>query len=185
MIQLSETARWYCAITGQTKQRRVEIELASLGFRVFTPKQRRWVTHARVRRAVERPILGRYLFVEIDYPRQSFGDVLATNGVDGMISNVGRPIAFPSHWVEGLLRRYLQGEWDFVRAEPVIFTNKHGELEVRKNDPLRAGSRIRIIEGEFEDMLATVTGVKGNKISFKVLGTPTNGTVMAFSVRAA
>jgi transcription antitermination factor NusG len=185
MIELTDTAKWYCAVTQPSRQRRVELELASLGFRNFTPKIKKWVTHARVRKAVERPLLGRYLFVEIDYPRQSFAAVRATNGVDEMVSNLGRPLPIPSHWVEGLMRRYLAGEWDYVRQDPVTFINGEGKTETRHNQPLSIGCRIRVMEGEFADMLATVTGVKRGKVTFKVLGTAEYGSLTQWGVRAA
>lgn len=184
-ISLSDTARWYCAITNPGSQRRAELELAALGFRTFTPKVRKWVTHARVRKAVERPLLSRYLFVEVDHPNQSFGTVRNVNGIETLISNLGIPTPFPSKWVDDLLRRYLAGEWDYVRAEPVTFINGDGESETRKNDPLRIGARIRVMEGEFADMLATVTKVKGHKVTFKLYGDKRYATLQDCSVRAA
>jgi len=167
-IALSSTANWYCAITRPGSQRRVELELFSLGFRTFTPKTRKWVSHARVRKAVERPLLSRYLFVEIDHPRQSFGAVCDVYGVDAFISNQGAPCRFPRDEVEDLLRRQMSGEWDEVAK---------GKLAV--------GARIRVMEGQFEDMLATVTGVKGRKINFKILDSRTNGSALDVNVRAA
>lgn|GEM_PF-5649379 len=167
-ICLSDTARWYCAITNPNCQRRAELELASLGYRTFTPKVRKWVTHARVRKAVERPLLGRYLFVHLDPDLQGFHAIRGVNGVEGIVGMCGTPSAFPSRQVEDLLRRQLAGEWDEVAK---------GKLAV--------GARIRVMEGEFADMLATVTNVKGRKVSFKVLDSRTYGTVHDFLVRAA
>ncbi len=178
-------AKWFCIVTKPNCQARASLELYSLGFRTFTPKVRKWATHARVRKAVEKPLLGRYLFVEVDYPRQSFGAVKAVNGVETIISTLGVPVTFPSHWVEGLLARYLAGEWDYVRTEPVTFLNGQGEPETRHNDPLRVGARIRIVEGEFDNMLATVTSVKGGKLQCKILETNTYVKLREPAVRAA
>jgi transcription antitermination factor NusG len=72
---LSDTAQWFCITTNPNCQARAALELYALGFRTFLPKIRKWATHARVRKAVEKPLLGRYLFVEVDQPRQSFWTV--------------------------------------------------------------------------------------------------------------
>lgn len=167
-IELSESARWYCAITNPNCQRRAELELAALGFRTFTPKVRKWVTHARVRKAVERPLLSRYLFVHVDPEEQGFGPIRGVNGVEAMVGVRGTPSSFPAVEVEDLLRRQLSGEWDEIAK---------GKLAV--------GARIRVMEGEFNDMLATVTGVKGHKVTFKLLGTARYATLQDCSVRAA
>lgn len=168
MIELSESAQWFCAVTNPNCQRRAEMELATLGFRTFLPKVKKWVSHARIKTVVERPLLGRYLFVEVDHPRQSFGAVRRVNGIEGMISNQGAPVQIPRHWVEGFLKRYLAGEWDFV-----------------SNAPFAIGMRIKIMEGEFAEMRATVTKVRGHKIAFKLAGINRYGTTPDFNARAA
>lgn len=165
---LSDTAEWFCVMTNPNCQGRAALGLYAAGYRTFMPKVRKWVSHARVRKAVEKPLLGRYLFVEVDHPRQSFGAVKAVNGVETLISTLGRPTAFPSHWVEDLRLRYMAGEWDEVAK---------GHLPV--------GARIRIVEGEFESHLATVTNRKGSRITFKLKDTNTYQTMHECSVRAA
>ncbi|MGX9392549.1 transcription termination/antitermination protein NusG [Nitrobacteraceae bacterium UC4446_H13] len=166
-IRLSETARWYCAFVRPNRHRRAELELQRLGFRSFYPRTRRWISHARVKKAEERPILGRYLFVEVDHPTQSFRDVTALFDVEGFVSNPN-PLPFPSRLVEGFIRRYLAGEWDEVAK---------GTIPV--------GARIRIMEGEFQDALATVVSQKGRRIDFKLMGDSKVARTNLCSVRAA
>jgi transcription antitermination factor NusG len=161
------------------------MELYSLGYRTFTPKIKKWATHARVRKAVERPLLGRYLFIEVDHPRQSFGAVKAVNGVETLISNLGLPTPFPSHWVEDMMRRYLSGEWDFVTQEPILYRDADGEIQTRNNPQIQIGARIRIIEGEFDNMLATVTNRKSGKLHCKLLDTNIYTQLREHGVRAA
>lgn len=167
-IQLSETARWYCAFVRPNRHRRAELELQRLGFRTFYPRARKWISHARVKTAAERPILGRYLFVEVDFPAQSFGEVLGLFDVEGMVSNLGNPCPFPSRLVEGFIGRYLAGEWDEVGK---------GSIPV--------GARIRIVEGEFQDALATVVSGKGRRLDCKLLGETKVTRLNQCSVRAA
>lgn len=167
-IVLSETARWYCGIVRPNRHARAEADLCDLGFRSFFPKLRKWATHARVKRAVERPILGRYIFVGIDQPRQSFLTVRKMPHMEGLVSNCGNPIPFPSHWIEGLLSRYMAGEWDEIA-----------------NGKIPVGARIRIMEGEFQNQLATVTGTKGRRVDFKLLDSVREARLDQSSVRAA
>jgi len=143
-IRLSDSARWYCAVVRPQCHNRLAFELARQGFRSFYPRRRKWASHARVKKAVERPVLGQYLFVEVDHPRQSYSTVNAIPDVDHMVSNLGAPIPFPRHWVESAIQRYMTGEFDAVAQGPIP-----------------VGAKIRIMEGEFNEQLATVVSVKG------------------------
>lgn len=138
-------AQWYCIVTNPNCQRRAEAELAQLGYRVFWPKRRKWASHARTKTAKEYPLLGRYVFVEIH--DNAFGPVRMANGVEGFVAIGGWPVPMPARTVESFLERYMRGEWDEVA-----------------NAKLPIGARIRIMEGEFEDMLATVLGRKNGKL---------------------
>jgi transcription antitermination factor NusG len=167
-ITLTGTARWFCAIVKANRHKRAELDLGQLGFRSFYPRSRKWTSHARVKTAKEFPILGRYIFVEIDYPRQSFLTVDQVIYIDGLIKNQGTAIPFPSHWIEGLLMRYMAGEWDEIA-----------------NGKIPVGARIRIVEGEFQDQLATVLSTKGRRVNFKLLGDTKEARLDQSSVRAA
>lgn len=176
---MDETAKWFCAVTNPNCQARATLGLHHLGYRTFYPKVRRWVTHARVKVAKEKPLLGRYIFVEVDQPLyddrgrkiyepcQSFGAVQSVNGIEGVISNPD-PVQIPSQYVQRLRERYMAGEWD----------------EIAKG-PFPVGARIRVIEGEFNDMLAIVTARKGKRIDFKLQGENRYGRMHECSVRAA
>ncbi|WP_316219400.1 transcription termination/antitermination protein NusG [Bradyrhizobium sp. SZCCHNR2026] len=146
--------QWFCIIVQPNSHRQVENSLAAIGYRVFLPKLRRWVSHARVKKAVERPLLGRYMFVEVDYPLQSFGPLTATRGVEAIISSADMPWPMPRVDVEDLLHRQMAGEFDEVARCPVP-----------------VGARVAIVEGEFENWLATVTArEKGGKLTLTLLG---------------
>lgn len=159
---------WFALYTAPATELRLEQELSGLDYRAFLPKLRRWVSHARVKRAVEKPLLSRYLFVEVDYPRQSFADVLGCRGAERLIGCNGTPIPIPRRFVENLLKRQLQGEFDEAAK---------GKAPV--------GARVRVVEGQFEDMLATVTGGKGNKLTIKLFESRVETSVSVFAIRAA
>lgn len=169
-IRLSDSARWYCAVVRPCRHHRAELELQRLGFRTFYPRTRKWISHARVKRAEERPILGRYLFVEVDHPDRSFHDVTAIFDVEYLVSSSteGRPSPFPSRLVEGFMARYMAGEFDEVAK---------GKIPV--------GARIRIMEGEFQDAYATVVSTKGRRVDFKLMGDNKIARINECSVRAA
>lgn len=159
---------WYCGIFEPNSDRLVEQHLAALGHRTFVPRLCKWVSHARRRKAVERPFLGRYFFVEVDGQQQGFGALRSARGLDGMLSIEGRPIEIPRPEVEGLLRRYLEGEWDQVRDDAI---------------PLKA--RITIVEGQFSDLLGTVIGRKRSIATVQIDGHKNPVKIPEISLRPA
>ena len=139
---------WYIAVINPNCHRRAENGLAELGYRTFFPKYRKWASHARVKIAKEYPILGRYLFVEIN--DQNFWAVRNVDGIEALLTDQDRVPATVLDVEVGKLReRYMRGEWDFIAK---------AEIPV--------GARIRIMEGEFENLLTVVRGRKRGKIEF-------------------
>lgn len=152
---------WYVAITNPNCHRRAEAGLAELGYRSFWPKLRKWVSHARTKVPKEYPILGRYLFVEV--PDGNFYAVRNVNGVESILTGDDRaPAQIPSNIVYGFRERYMAGEWDFVSNETGEFVDwETGEIITRKN-PIPSGARVRIMEGEFANLLTTIRGKSKN-----------------------
>ena len=155
--QAEETAGWYVAITNPGCHRRAESGLAAIDRRAFWPKLRKWVSHARTKIPKEYPILGRYLFVEI--LDGNFWAIRNVHGIEGLLVNdSGAPAKVAEEEVYALRERYMRGEWDLVANETGEFMDqKTGELIVRRN-PIPAGARVMIMEGEFADMLVTIRG---------------------------
>jgi transcription antitermination factor NusG len=143
---------WYIAITNPNCHRRAEGGLAELGYRAFWPKYRKWASHARVKVAKEYPILGRYLFVEI--PDRNFWAVRSVNGVESLLTgDNGAPAVVQDKQVWSFRERYMSGEWDFVAQERVP-----------------TGARVKIMEGEFADMIAVVRRRHRGKLEFVMRG---------------
>lgn len=154
---------WYIAITNPNCHRRAEAGLAAIGYRAFWPKLRKWVSHARTKVAKEYPILGRYVFVEI--PDREFFRVRNVNGVEALLTgDNGAPAKIPADIVYAFRDRYMRGEWDFVANETGEFYES-GEIKTRKNR-IPTGALVRIMEGEFADLLTVVRGRKNGKIEF-------------------
>ena len=159
---------WYIAITNPNCHRRAEAGLAAIGYPAFWPKLRRWVSHARTKQAKEYPILGRYIFVEI--PDREFYAVRAVNGVEGLLTgDNGAPAKIPAEIVWGFRERWMRGEWDFVSNETGEFINDVGELVTRKNR-VPVGAIVRIMEGEFSDLMTVIRARKNGKLEFMARG---------------
>ncbi|MET4529161.1 transcription termination/antitermination NusG family protein [Bradyrhizobium sp. JR18.2] len=145
-------SNWYVAITNPNCHRRAEAGLAELGYRAFWPKYRKWASHARVKVAKEYPILGRYLFVEI--PDHNFWAVRNINGIEALLTgDNGAPAIVADSQVWAFRERYMAGEWDFVSQERIP-----------------TGARIKIMEGEFADMLAVIRRRHRGKLEFVIGG---------------
>lgn len=155
---------WYIAITNPNCHRRAECGLAAAGYQAFWPKLRKWVSHARTKKAKEYPILGRYLFVEI--PDREFYTVRNVNGIEGILTgDNGAPATVPAAVVWNFRERYMRGEWDFVASETGEFVDEAGKFITRKT-AVPVGAMIRIMEGEFADLLTVVRGRQNGKIKF-------------------
>lgn len=176
-------SNWYCIVTNPNCQRRAEAGLAELGYRVFWPRVKRWVSHSRTKTAKERPLLWTYLFVEIE--DKAFGPVHTVDGVERFVEVGGHPVTIPRAWVEHTLHRYLRGEWDYVTPE-VYFLDDAGKWQVRTNDRVPIGARIRVMEGEFANVLAKVIDYeKGKRLKIVPLGQYKPVITRETNVRAA
>lgn len=171
-----DTAKWYCVVVRPSWSARVSAELYALGHRIFTPKVRRWQGTRRVS-AVERPLsgLGSYLFVEVDYPRQSFAQVRGVRGIIEIMGVHGAPTAFSRSDVTAFLLRQMKGEWDEIEGPDVV--------DHKRKPPI--GAKVMVVEGPHDGKEAVVTSTKGKKIFAKVEGQAVPSTFFASSLRAA
>lgn len=174
---------WYVAITNPNCHRRAESGLAAIGYRAFWPKLRKWVSHARTKQAKEYPILGRYVFVEI--PDGEFYAVRAVNGIEALLTgDNGAPAKIPAEIVWRFRERYMAGEWDFVSNETGEFINEEGEFITRKNR-IPVGAIVRIMEGEFANLMTVIRGRKNGKLEFLPPGKKQTFFTREANVRAA
>lgn len=109
-------------------------------------------------------MLGRYMFVEI--PNAEFYSVRAVNGVEGLLTgDNGAPVKIPAGIVYDFRERYMRGEWDFVSQETGEFEDENGEFITRQTK-IPVGALIRIMEGEFADLMTVARGRENGKIRF-------------------
>lgn len=182
-------AQWFVVTVSPNCLARVEGELGGLGYRTFTPKLRKWISHARVRKAAWRPILGRYLFV--DLAGGDFHQVRSTNGVESIVGVAGEPRAVPEDRVLLLMARQMAGEWDLVAERRPVHCKRalaRGRLVVEEweaNSAMPIGARLKIIEGQFQDELVTLVSQRRGQCSVKVVGTNIYRTIYPVHLRPA
>jgi hypothetical protein len=160
---------WFVGIVNPNCHRRAEAGLAAIGYQSFWPKLRKWVCHSRTKIAKEYPILGRYVFVEIpidpETGEREFHRVRSVNGLESLLVDFsGCPVPIPPDIVWTFRQRYMSGEWDYV-SHGVEYIDCHGEVFTRKTS-IPTGALIRIMEGEFADLLTVVRGRRNGKVKF-------------------
>lgn len=156
--------KWYVAVTQPKCEAKVRGDLQMSGYRAFFATRRTWVSHARTKRVKDFPVFPRYLFVEVDYPRQGYPGEWVSRDLESILG-VGAPEPLPDNWVMDLMRRQMTGEFDET-----------------KDGPIPVSARIRIAEGKFANALATVTGYKRGMLVVKPQGQRESTRVSAMDV---
>lgn len=108
---------WFVLRTEAHRERRAELALLELGFDAYLPVETRWVTHARTRRQADKPLLPRYLFVQIeaDMPH-AFHMIREADGVEGfVIGAASHPRPIPGSWVGEMRQAQVEGAFDRTR----------------------------------------------------------------------
>lgn len=157
---------WFCGIASPGCEKRAQDGCEERGYRTLVLWTRQWVNRSNRRVVSARPVLGRYIFIEVDYPRQGFGPLRDVRGLTEVLNVGGFPKPMPRETVEGFLLRQLTGEWDAVTNEGI---------------PLRA--RVMVVEGQFAGTLATVMNAKRNLLTVKLDGAKKTVPIFEHSLR--
>ncbi len=161
-------SHWFVLYTNIRSEKRAQLQLDAKGFRTFLPESTHWVTHSRIRSIVKRPLLTRYLFIEMDPNKQSFMDVRATDGIEAIVGTTGTPMIIPSQFVDNFMGRQLAGEFDYAGK-----------------DPLTKGAKVKIVSGEFDDMIGVITSEEGGgALMVKLLKDRREVRLKSYAVRA-
>ena len=123
--------RWYVAHTQPHRETFAALNLEAQHFRVFLPRFRKTVRHARQLRAVIAPVFPRYLFVALDLQRDRWRSVNGAAGVSALVGAGTTPLPAPVGVVEAML--------DARDASGAVVLG--GEL--------RPGQKVRIVGGPF------------------------------------
>jgi transcription elongation factor/antiterminator RfaH len=135
-ITLAPDERWYAVHTLPFGEARAEGNLAGQDFRIFMPKRRKTIRHARRLTTVEAPFFPRYLFIALDMGRDQWRRVNSTFGVARLIMRGEEPRPVPGGVVEAL----------------VASSDARGILQL--GPTLRVGGPVRLMAGPFAEHLA-------------------------------
>jgi transcription antitermination factor NusG len=155
---------WVCGITTPTGAMSAEDDLRRAGYDVVMPMHSRWVRHARQLKVASRPLLGRYIFIEVDTSLpDDLGPIYAARSIESVLGRV------PTKDVKRLRWEYIRGDFDEVT-----------------NGKLPVGARVMIVAGEWEARLAVITGIsKSGAATLKVSGVRSPVNLSANSLRPA
>jgi transcriptional antiterminator RfaH len=134
--------KWFVFCSATRAEKKATLGLIEAGFEAYCPEETKWVTHARKRIAVQRPLFSRYAFVRVDLSRQGFYDVRRVDGVDHIIGNQGTPIAVDQSHVTRLQTAQAAGLLDHTR-EP-------------ERQKWKAGQPVRVLSGPLQGFVGMV-----------------------------
>lgn len=130
-----DTRDWYVVYTKPNQEMSASRNLLRQGFSVYLPQYARTRRHARKTEVVARPLFPRYLFVALDLNRDPWRSVQSTFGVAGLVMTRDQPAALPQGTVEAI--RFCE--------------DPSGYVALNANLALRAGSKIKLLDGIFAD----------------------------------
>ena len=124
--------RWYVARTLANRDNFAADNIQRLGFRVYAPKFRRTVRHARRTQSILAPLFPGYLFVVADLSRDRWRSVNGALGVASLIMSAELPTPVPHGVVETIIERGNQ-----LESAPT----------------LQIGQMVRILSGPFAETI--------------------------------
>src|SRR5690242_20254042 len=130
--------RWYAVHTLPHGEFRAEIQLHNQRVRVFLPRRRKTVRHARRLINTAAPFFPRYLFVELDLNQHRWRSINSTLGVASLVMQGEKPQPVPRGIIEAML--------DCV--------DSNGDLCLAPK--LAPGSSVRISAGPFAERLGVL-----------------------------
>ncbi len=134
----SANERWYVVHTQPHAEGRAISNLERQGYRVFCPRTRKTVRHARRITSTLAPLFPNYLFVRLDAKRDLWRSVNGTPGVIRMITQGETPQPVPYGVVEALQSRLsADGTMSWTSS-------------------LKIGQAVRISDGPFVDFVGTL-----------------------------
>jgi transcriptional antiterminator RfaH len=135
-LMLAFGERWFAVNTQPFAEARAQRNLENQGFRVFVPRRRKMLRHARKMTTVEAPLFPRYLFVAFDPRRDQWRRINSTFGVSHLVMRGEAPHPVPEGVIEALIAATIAGGIVDLAAQ------------------LREGSPVRLMAGPFADQLA-------------------------------
>lgn len=151
--------RWFVVQAQPRRETRAIENLQQQGYRIFCPRVRKTVRHARKVSTVLAPLFPSYFFVPLDLTRDRWRSINGTRGVARIVLSGDGPAPVPRGVVESLQ----------AKMNPDGSMNWSSSLEV--------GQTVRIADGPFADLVGTLEhlGSDGRvRVLLALLGRPVN-----------
>ena len=155
---------WYVIYTHSGKELYTANELRKQDFKIYIPKMKKLVRHARYIKNVLKPFFPRYIFVNFNIDSHEWRKINYTRGVVKLISSNEKPIMIPELVVKEL--KLLENEQGFIDENYFSTYKKGEELEII-NGPLKG--LFGIFDGLSEDLRVKVLlNFMGRKINIPI-----------------
>jgi len=135
---------WYAVYTRPQSEAKASANLLRQGYQAYLPRCRVYVSHARRREVVVRPLFPRYLFAGLDRALMPWRPIRSTLGVAGLVQTGDEPTAVPEGIISALRERESIGAFDRLLPQ----------------QSLRLGDFVRVTEGAFEDMVGRLVELR-------------------------
>jgi transcriptional antiterminator RfaH len=135
---------WYAVYTRQHAEAQAAEHLLRQGYSAYLPRYRTWISHARRRQTVLRPLFPRYLFAGVDRATMPWRPILSTIGVTDVVRAGDEPTPVPPEVIAAIREREEIGAFD--RLDP--------------RQALRLGGPVRVTAGAFEDMVGRLVELR-------------------------
>lgn len=159
-VQTSGQGRaWYVVVTHVHQEKHARYQLEQQGFTVYLPMVPPPV-RARARNGVApgpRPMIPRYLFIEMDLDQDRWRAVFSTMGVTEVImrgsGEAARPSPIPSRFIEELKKREINGLVVLQHARNDNGKGGPASARFKRGDKLRVAGQTADYDVIFEEMV--------------------------------
>lgn len=163
---------WYAVYTQPHAEAKAADNLSRQGYSAYLPRYRTWVSHARRRQTVLRPLFPRYLFAGLDRTAMPWRPILSTIGVMNVVRGGEEPTSVPPEVIAAIREREEVGAFD--------------RLDSRR--ALRIGEMVRVTAGAFEDMVGRLVELRDQDrvvVLLELLGRAVRAQLRSEAVEAA
>lgn len=133
--------QWLAVSTHPHRERAALENLVRQGFAPYCPMIAKRVRHARQSREVMRPLFPGYVFVRYTPGVTIWRPILSTIGVRALVRFGDKLATLEQGFIDGLRSRECDG------------------AIVRPAEPYQVGQQVRIADGAFENLVATIIGL--------------------------
>ena len=147
---------WFCARTLPHKERFAEDNLVNNGLTVYCPRYQKWVSSARKKQLVSRPLFSGYLFIQQIKEASFLGVIRRSPGISTIIGVNNSFSLLPDSVISGLRQK----------------ENEAGYIEIAQNK-FKKGDKIKLNDERFADLEAVFEeqdDLRRSVILIKMLG---------------